>query len=580
VRQFGRSRLILVALICPLLAGGLKVKKIKGNANPPQYASFSKLLTKPEQIQHAANRLTLGARPEDWALIRRLGLKKWIDQQLHPEEIAENPELTRQLSQLATLSLSAHDTFMQYPRPRLIAANSREGSGAMTLAALLSPQQIEWLESGSAEQKKQVLAAIPPDKGFDFAWALQRAERQKLFNLAPVDLRRKLMFTVNPGSVVISDLSEGKLLRGIYSNRQLAEALDDFWFNHFNVFVNKGADRYLLPTYERETIRPHIFGTFYDLLLATAESPAMLFYLDNASSVAPGTGKAAKGKARRGLNENYGRELLELHTMGVDGGYTQKDVIEVARCFTGWTITGPAKGGVFEYRDRVHDKGQKTVLGHVIPAGGGMSDGLQVLQILAHSPSTAHFISLKLAERFVADDPPPSVVNRMAQDYLKSGGDLRKLMQTMLVSPEFWSQGALGAKVKTPFEMVVSAARATNAQVTSAYALENVLQKLGEPLYRKIEPTGYSNANAEWVSSSALLERMNFSLALAANKIPGVRVDESAWQARAAGDPMELARTILPEEPGSHTQEVIRKAPQTPSLVVGLALGSPEFQRK
>jgi uncharacterized protein (DUF1800 family) len=242
------------------------------------------------------------------------------------------------------------------------------------------------------------------------------------------------------------------------------------------------------------------------------------------------------------LNENYGRELLELHTLGVDGGYTQKDVIEVARCFTGWTIARPGQGGEFEYNDKIHDKGQKVVLGHVIPEGG-MDDGLKVLDILAHHRSTAHFISLKLAQRFVADDPPPSLVTRMADTFTKSDGDLRQVVRTMITSPEFWSQGAYNAKIKAPFEMVVSALRATNADVSSAFVLSNELQKLGEPLYRKIEPTGYSSANAEWVSSAGLLERMNFALALARNRIPGIEV-------------------------------------HLPGLVAGLALGSPEFQHR
>jgi len=363
------------------------------------------------------------------------------------------------------------------------------------------------------------------------AGRLRPEQRRQLFTIAPVALRRELMRSVNPQNVVASDLTEAKLLRAIYSNHQLEELLVDFWFNHFNVFLNKGADRYLMPAYEREAIRPHVFGKFYDLLLATAQSPAMLFYLDNWQSVAPAAvPPRANQKNKRGLNENYGRELLELHTLGVDGGYTQKDVIEVARCFTGWTIANPRKGGGFEYNDKVHDKGLKIVLGHVIPAGGGMNDGLEVLQILAHHPSTAHFISLQLARRFVADDPPPSLVHRMAQTFSKSGGDLRQVMQSMLASPEFWSEGAYRVKIKTPFELVASTVRATNADVDSAFALGNELQKLGEPLYRKIEPTGYSNSNAEWISTAALLERMNFAVALAHNRIPGVTVQVADWQ--------------------------------------------------
>jgi uncharacterized protein (DUF1800 family) len=326
------------------------------------------------------------------------------------------------------------------------------------------------------------------------------------------------------------ELSAAKVLRAVYSNRQLQQLMIDFWYNHFNVFLNKGRDKDFVPAYERETIEPHVFGSFYELLLATAESPAMLFYLDNWQSVAPDLPARPGQKRKRGLNENYARELLELHTLGVDGGYTQQDVIEVARCFTGWTIANPRAGGGFEYRDRVHDKGQKVVLGHVIAAGGGMNDGLEVLQILAHHPSTAHFISLQLARRFVADDPPPSLVTRMSRTFLKTNGDLRQVVQAMVWSPEFFSQGAFRAKVKMPLEMVASALRATNADVETAFALGNELQKLGEPLYRKIEPTGYSSANAEWISSAGLLDRMNFAVALAHNRIPGVTVASADWQ--------------------------------------------------
>ncbi len=470
------------------------------------------------------------------------------------------------------------------------------------LSDLLTPEQISTLRDGKPDEKRALLESLPADKRMDFVWALRPPQRRALFVVAPVELRRELMVSVNPGNVVAMDLTEGKLLRAIYSTHQLQELLVDFWFNHFNVFINKGADRFTVPTYEREAIRPHVFGKFYDLLFETAKSPAMLFYLDNWQSVGNDAAEKprpfAPKQAKRGLNENYGRELMELHTLGVDGGYTQQDVINVARCFTGWTISGPRRGGGFEYNDRMHDKGQKVVLGHVIPAGGGMNDGLKVLDILAHHPATAHHISLELAKRFVADDPPPSLVNRMAATFLASDGDLREVTRVMITSPEFWSQGAYQAKLKTPFEMVVSAVRATNADVNSAFLLAQELNKLGEPLYRKVEPTGYSNANAEWVSSAGLLDRMNFALALAHNRVPGVKVDIAQWQTVTDRDPMELARQILEQDPSVQTKAAIEKAlndpelqkqltenakagpPQTPSLIAGLVVGSPEFQRR
>jgi len=568
---------VFALLLVPALAGVKKIKPIKASANPPQYAPFSKLLPNDEQLQHALDRLTFGPRPGDRDNLQRLGLRKWLDLELHPETEPENPALAPRLAELASLQMSPREIYLHYPPPQMIAAVAR-GRGSLPddpelrqvvlhladrylqkrdlqnqtgtdglfaahpndesdleprikLANILTPAQIETLRKGRPEDKKQVLASVPVEKRTDFAWALRPEQRKQLFTVAPVALRRELMLSVNPQGVIANDLTEAKLLRAIYSNHQLEELLVDFWYNHFNVFLNKGGDRYLVPAYEREAIRPHVFGKFYDLLLATAQSPAMLFYLDNWESVAPATAPTRPNqKNKRGLNENYGRELLELHTMGVDGGYTQQDVIEVARCFTGWTIANPRKGGGFEYNDKVHDKAQKIVLGHVIPPGGGMNDGLEVLQILAQHPSTAHFISLQLARRFVADDPPPSLVNRMAQAFGESGGDLRQVMQTMLASPEFWSQGAYRAKIKTPFEMVVSALRASNADVESAFVLGTELQKLGEPLYRKIEPTGYSSSNAEWISTAALLDRMNFAVALAHNRIAGVTAQNVDWQ--------------------------------------------------
>ena len=278
---------------------------------------------------------------------------------------------------------------------------------------------------------------------------MPRPLRQQLFNNAPTDVRRKILLLNAPQQVVAYDLLESKLLRAIESNRQLAEELDDFWFNHFNVFYEKGSDRFLIPEYERDAIRPNVLGKFRDLLEATAKSPAMLFYLDNFQSVRPDLDANNKNrKVKRGLNENYGRELMELHTLGVNGGYTQQDVTEVARCFTGWTILEPRKGGGFFYNDKLHDKGEKVVLGHVIPAGGGMEDGEKVLDILATHPSTAHFISKELAQRFVADNPPDALVEKMAQTFLASNGDIREVMKTMLDSQGILVAGCVSRQVE------------------------------------------------------------------------------------------------------------------------------------
>ena len=616
------AQIIALLLLIPCLA--IADTRTKASA----YTSFTKRLSPEEKHLHALDRLTFGARPGDEAQLERLGLKKWLDEELHPERVPENPRLVRLLTPFASLDLSIRDTYTRYPSPQMIAAFAK-GRGTLPedpelravieqlaarylmkkngeavdanattddadlpaksqLSDLLTADQIKTLQTGKADEKKQVLASIPADKRFDFAWALRPAQRRQLFDFAPVELRRDLMLTVNPQNVVASDLSEAKILRAVYGRHQLAELLDDFWFNHFNVFLNKGGDRYFLPTYEREAIRPHLFGKFYDLLLATAQSPAMLFYLDNWQSAGPeATAQAsARGKGLRGLNENYGRELLELHTLGVDGGYTQEDVIAVARCFTGWTIAQPRKGGGFTYNDKLHDKGSKTVLGHVIAAGGGMNDGLEVLKILARQPATAHHISLELAERFVADNPPPSLVKRMEKIYLKTDGDLREVVKTMITAPEFWSEGAYRAKVKSPFEMLVSALRCSNADVSSAFLVTRELQKLGEPLYRKIEPTGYPSANSEWVSSAALLERLNFSLTLAHNRLAGITVDSPSWQTAAQKDPVAFARTILQRQPDPQTDVAITKTiatdpvPARAADIAGVALGSPEFQRR
>jgi uncharacterized protein (DUF1800 family) len=376
--------------------------------------------------------------------------------------------------------------------------------------------------------------------------------RQNMFNVAPPELRRRLEMANGPQQVVQRDLMESKLLHAVYGNRQLEEVLTDFWYNHFNVFLDKGADRYMVTQYERDVIRPHVLGKFRDLLAATEKSPAMLFYLDNWQSVGPnapqGRGRQG-GQGPRGLNENYGRELLELHTLGVDGGYTQKDVTEAARCFTGWTILQPQRGGNFVFNRRAHDDGEKTVLGVKIPAGRGIDDGEKVLDIVAHHPSTARFISKKLAMRFVVDDPPQALVDRMAETFTRTDGDLRAVMRTMLESKEFFSVAAYQSKLKSPLEVVASAARALNADVDFAFPLANQVAQLGEPLYRKQEPTGYSNNSQEWLNSAGLMARMNFALQLADNKVPGVKVDST--------------KAAKPDDP-----------------IAGIALGSPEFQKR
>lgn len=518
------------------------------------------------------NRLTFGPRPGDIEHIQSIGLKKWMDLQLHPERIAENPVLADKLRPLDSLNMSTEKLLEHYPSPQIVKAmvegrlpfpddpdkrmmihslaarlrrktdpDSATPQAAPDPATLLAPEQRRVFRTGAPREKLDLFAALPQDRQDQLLETMDQGQRMRLYAAAPPDLRRRIQSAFGPQAVLAQDLVAAKLFRAVYSNRQLEEVLADFWYNHFNVFLAKGPDRYLVTAYDRDAIRPHVLGKFEDLLRATAQSPAMLFYLDNWQSAGPQS--PAARRRHIGLNENYARELMELHTLGVDGGYTQKDVTEVARCFTGWSIRQPARVAAFQFNPRMHDDGGKTVLGVRIPAGGGMHDGLAVLHLLARHPSTARHISRELAMRFVADEPPAALVDRMAATFLKKDGDLRAVLKTMFDSPEFWSREAYRAKLKSPFEMVASSLRALNADVDFALAVNRQLTQLGQPLYRKVEPTGYPNSSQEWLNSAALLARMNFSVALANNRIPGVKVPD--------GSPAD-----------------------------GVKLGSPEFQRK
>ena len=552
------------------LAGGMCLATVLGisaNAkqkNAAEARQFQKQLAGDQKILQALNRLTYGPRPGDVREVQSMGLKKWIERQLHPDDTPENPVLIEKLKTLDTLEMSGSELVRNYPTPEMVrqmvngqlpfptdpdrklmltklmekyeqrqakggdaatAPNMANGKG---LSEVLSAQQVRSMRQGTAQQRLAAFQAIPKEKQDEAIGAMPQGLRQGLFAVAPPELRRRFALANGPQQMVARDLTEGKLLRAVYSNRQLDEVLTDFWFNHFNIYLDKGADRYLVTEYERDVIRPHVLGKFKDLLEATAKSPAMLFYLDNWQSVGPDAPQArGKKGGPRGLNENYGRELLELHTLGVDGGYTQADVTEAARCFTGWTIVQPQRGGAFAFNQRVHDDGEKTVLGVKIAKGGGISDGEKVLDMVAHHAATARFIAKKLAMRFVADDPPASLVERMAETFRRTDGDLRAVMKTMLESKEFFSQGAYLGKLKSPLEVVASAVRAVTGEVDYAFPLANQVAQLGEPLYRKQEPTGYSNSSKEWLNSGGLLARMNFALQLADNKIPGVRVDAS-----------------------------------------------------
>jgi len=484
-------------------------------------------------IVHVLNRIGFGPRPGDVEKVRAIGIQRYIDQQLHPERIPD-AAMTARLAGLTTIGMSSREIAEKYALPALEARKEKKE---------------EAKENGG--QQQNVPAARNPQQ--------EKANR------------------------VMLELGEQKMVRAVYSERQLQEVLTDFWFNHFNVDARKGPDRFMLTEYERDTIRPRVLGKFRDLLEATAKSPAMLFYLDNWMSADPngphldmlqmnrrGIARVRpqpQGKnAPKGLNENYGRELMELHTLGVDGGYTQKDVTEVARAFTGWSIENPRQGGGFKFNPRLHDTGEKIVLGHRIKAGGDMSDGEQVLDILARHPSTARFIATKLVRRFVSDAPPPLLVDRAAARFRDTNGDLREVMRTILTSSEFLSPDAYRAKVKTPLEFVASAVRATSADVEDAMVLVRTLQQLGMPLYQCQPPTGYKDTADAWVNTGALVSRMNFAVSLTNNQLRGVSV-------------LNTPPSILGDDISDTTRATIAKA-TTPQQMAALTLGSPEFQRR
>ena len=415
-------------------------------------------------------------------------------------------------------------------------ANVMAALGASGTLTRADAQRIAAL--APADRMTAIMALKPADLVRMRTVLNQKEYAQLADGLSP--LQRETL-TALPGSLrmIALEAMESRLDRDIYSDRQLEAVMTDFWLNHFNVYVRKSQQEpYLLPAYERETIRPNALGNFETLLVATAKSPAMEVYLDNFRSVGPDSQGAARitqaqqrnpngkliQKASAGLNENYGRELMELHTLGVNGGYTQADVTNVAKVFTGWGLERGYQGGTFSYNDQRHEPGSKPVLGKTIEQNGE-NEGLEVLHMLATSPATANFISGKLAVRFVSDNPPQALVDRMADAFLKSNGDIKTVLRTMFHSPEFWEAQNLHAKVKTPLEFVVSAARASNLEVRNPAALVQALDKLGMPLYGMQTPNGYSWKADEWVSTGALVSRMNFSLVMTSDRIPGTRTD-------------------------------------------------------
>jgi hypothetical protein len=387
------------------------------------------------------------------------------------------------------------------------------------------------------QQRVMRLQSMQPEEFDGFMKSLKPAQRQALMAGLNPDLKESVGALENPERTTADELFAQRLTRDIYANAQLQEVMTDFWLNHFNVYLRKNEQMpYYLVSFERDVIRPRALGKFEDLLEAVAHSPAMMIYLDNAESMGPDSPAAeraktaaarrpdAKKKADAGLNENYARELMELHTLGVNGGYTQADVTQVARVLTGWTVDRPQFGGDFVFAPQRHEGGTKTVLGTKIKENGEM-EGRELLHMLAMRPATAQFLSRKLAIRFVSDDPPKALVDRMAKSYLQSGGDIPTVLKTLFHSPEFWAASDFRAKVKTPLEFVVSAARASNANIQNFQSLTNALRQMGMPLYGCMPPTGYKWDASDWVSTGALVDRMNFALSLAANRLPGITVE-------------------------------------------------------
>lgn len=388
-----------------------------------------------------------------------------------------------------------------------------------------------------------------------------------------------------PPQRILADLAGARLQRAVYTERQLEDVMADFWFNHFNVFFGKGADRYLVGDYERNAIRPHVFGRFRELLGAVAAHPAMLVYLDNARSSAADSSRVMMGGRARGINENYARELMELHTLGVGGGYTQRDVGEVARAFTGWTVGRRNGAPGFVFRRALHDAGPKTVLGERLAAGRGVEDGEAVLDLLARNPATARHLARKLAARFVADDPPARLVDELASVFLRTDGDLRAVTRALFRSPEF--ARARRAKTRTPFEFVAGALRATGADVRPSRDVIQTLRQMRHLPYAATPPTGYLHSSAEWTSGGAMLGRMNFALALARGEVRGIRIDPARLlPPGAAGDPARhVAAALLPtRDADALVRAVSEDAARLPAearaaRALALILASPSFQR-
>jgi uncharacterized protein (DUF1800 family) len=557
----------------------------------PPTTDAGRELTADQQVLQVLNRLTFGPRPGEAAAVREMGVDRWIARQLDPQAI-DDRETDAFIAQFSSYKESIAELQRTIPEPNKVAAGLRTTANA---------------------------------------------------NGAPMTAADSVMIRDARRSAnrVLLDVQTLRVARAEMSHRELEEVMTDFWLNHFTVYDRKGAQmRYYLGSFDRDVIRPHALGKFRDLLGAVAKSPAMLFYLDNWESAADSTeptleprprgrtvlarattnGNAPPPPRRRasGLNENYGRELLELHTLGVDGGYSQQDVINVARALTGWSIARGEEGSGFRFRPRLHDAGQKVVLGHVLPAGRAIEDGEDVLDIIARHPSTARYIARKLCQRLAGDAPPGELVSRAAETFTRTDGDIRQVVWTIVTSPEFYARAAYRNKVKSPFEVVVSSLRAMDAAPDTSPRTAQLIARMGEPIFGHLAPDGYPETGESWMNTGAILNRINFGLAVAAQRVPGATLDRwpeyrtLATASRAGqvdgvvssilgGDASPDTRAILlsGEHPllnAAHVsgdtatrmddagddQGTLSSAARVQGLaqVVGLALGAPEFQRR
>lgn len=574
-----------------------------------------------DEIVHVLNRITFGPRPGDVEAVEKMGVRNYIEQQLHPETI-DDSAVDQQVAQFDLLQMSSQQLANLFLEEIKNKKDNRQVAAA-----------------DAAKAAGETPAPAPP----------LGSRLEGVANM--VNLANQYRSVA-----AVGELEQAKLVREVDSPRQLQEVLVDFWSNHFNIDVKKGPDRIYKIVDDREVIRPHIWGTFHDLLEASAKSPAMLFYLDNATNTvahevtpeqqerqaerqarlqqqlfgtaapvgSPAPTAPFTTKQMGGINENYAREIMELHTLGVDGGYTQQDVQEVARCFTGWTIDRMT--GTFVFRPGLHDNGAKVVLGHQIPAGGGMNDGEMVLNILCEHPSCAHFISRELCQRFVSDDPPEALVDRVAGVFTETGGDLRRVTEAILSSPEFLSPSTYGNKIKSPLEFAVSAVRASDSMLVAKQAapfgrvvstlesgailgrgqaadrlskaprqsLNWHIYELGEPLFACTPPTGYKEVSKFWVSPGALIERLNFAMALTQQEVSDVRFNPQALLAGIDLDNSDAVlnqcvAVLLQNNITDSTRKVLEETAlpkpgdgqtvNAPKLIA-LMIGSPEFQRK